>query len=456
MGCGLAIAYRSSLYTIGAEGQYVIGAVAATAWATAGGVRDLPSPLLIIGCLVSGAIAGSAWSCISAALNTRFGTNIVISSLLLTYVGLAIMQWAIRVGIRDPESFIPASRMIGDAALPVVPGLNTHLGFVIALVVVPVLTVVMSRTRFGYRVDVLGHNPNALGANEVRESRVMFGVLGLVGALSGIAGYIQVAGVTQRINAEFSVGYGYTAILVALLGRMNLVGVLLAGLGLSGLTIGLDVAERTYDLPSSLTGLLQASGGRDVDAVLSIDTLAAGLRLALPVALAALGALLCERSGVLNLGLEGLMLCGALAGYLVTDSTGSPWVGLFAGLVIGGLCGALLGGAVVYLAANQVVAGLAFSLIAVSATTYVYEGSYDSGQSPPRIERISMPPLVIVTLVVFGIVVVLLRSTLSGLVLTATGESPVAVDALGYSVQRTRFFTTIGGSALAGLGGAVL
>jgi len=193
-----------------------------------------------------------------------------------------------------------------------------------------------------------------------------------------------------------------------------------------------------------------------VDAVLSIDTLAAGLRLALPVALAALGALLCERSGVLNLGLEGLMLCGALAGYLVTDSTGSPWVGLFAGLVIGGLCGALLGGAVVYLAANQVVAGLAFSLIAVSATTYVYEGSYDIGQSPPRIERISMPPLVILTLVVLGIVVVLLRSTLSGLVLTATGESPVAVDALGYSVQRTRFFTTIGGSALAGLGGAVL
>ena len=159
MGCGLAIAYRSSLYTIGAEGQYVIGAVAATAWATAGGVRDLPSPLLIIGCLVIAAIAGSAWSCISAALNTRFGTNIVISSLLLTYVGLAIMQWAIRVGIRDPESFIPASRMIGDAALPIVPGLNTHLGFVIALVVVPVLTVVMSRTRFGYRADVLGHNP---------------------------------------------------------------------------------------------------------------------------------------------------------------------------------------------------------------------------------------------------------------------------------------------------------
>lgn len=258
MGCGLAIAYRSSLYTIGAEGQFVIGAVAATAWATAGGVRALPAPVLVVGCLVIAAAAGSAWSCVTAGLHARFGTNIVISSLLLTYVGLALMQWAIRVGVRDPDSFIPASRLIGDAALPVVPGLNTHLGFVFAAAVVPVLALVMARTRFGYRVDVLGHNAAALGANETSETRVVFGVLGLAGALAGVAGYVQVAGVTQRINAEFSVGYGYTAILVALLGRMNVFGVLIAGLGLSALTIGLDVAERAYDLPSSLTGVLQA------------------------------------------------------------------------------------------------------------------------------------------------------------------------------------------------------
>lgn len=258
MGCGLAIAYRSSLYTIGAEGQFVIGATAATAWATSGAFASLPTAVLIVGCLLIAGAAGFTWSCISAALNARFGTNIVISSLLLTYIGTAVMQWAIRVGIKDPESFIPASRQLGDALLPTVPGLNTHLGFVIAVAVVPVLAVVMARTRFGYRVDVLGHNPSALGTNEIRESKVMFGVLGIVGALAGIAGYVQVAGVNQRINAEFSVGYGYTAILVALLGRMNLFGVLVAALGLSGLTIGLDVAERAYDLPSSLTGVLQA------------------------------------------------------------------------------------------------------------------------------------------------------------------------------------------------------
>jgi general nucleoside transport system permease protein len=163
-----------------------------------------------------------------------------------------------------------------------------------------------------------------------------------------------------------------------------------------------------------------------MDVVISLGTLSAGLRLALPVALAALGALLCERSGVLNLGLEGLMLSGALTGYLVTVSTGSPWLGLACGLLVGALCGALLGGAVVYLAANQIVAGLAFSLLAISATTYIYQSAYAIGQSPPRIPRIGMPPLVILTLVVLGLVVVYLRTTLSGLVLTASGESPVA------------------------------
>ena len=258
MATGLAIAYRARLFTIGAEGQYVIGAVAATAWATAGGIRDLPGIVLIPTAIVIAGAAGMAWSGVTAFLNARFRTSIVISSLLLTYVALSIMQWAARVGIRDPESFIPASRVIGDAGLPTVPGLNVHLGFVIALACVPVAAVVMARTRFGYRVDVLGHNAVALGANDVPPKRIMFVVLGIAGLLAGIAGYIEVAGVSQRVNGEFSTGLGFTAIIVALLGRLHPIGVAVAALVLSGLSIGFDTAERSYDLPSSLIGVLQA------------------------------------------------------------------------------------------------------------------------------------------------------------------------------------------------------
>lgn len=258
MGLGLAVAYRARLFTIGAEGQYVLGAVAATGFATAGGVRGLPGFVLIPCCVLVAAVVGIAWSSISAVLNARFNTSVVISSLLLTYVATAIMQWLIRVGIKDPDSFVPASRPIGDAALPTVPGLNTHLGFVIALAVVPLAALAIARTRFGFRVDVVGHNPLALRANEVSTRRMLFAVLAIVGALSGIAGYIQVAGVTTRINAQFSTDYGFTAIIVALLGRLHPVGVLAAALGLSALNIGFDVAERNHQLPSSLVGVIQA------------------------------------------------------------------------------------------------------------------------------------------------------------------------------------------------------
>ncbi|MFT3853728.1 MAG: ABC transporter permease [Ilumatobacteraceae bacterium] len=258
VGLGLAIAYRARLFTIGAEGQFVVGAVCAVAVATTPGLRDLPGPVLIPLCIVVAALAGMLLSAITAVLANRFNTSIVISSLLLTYVAAAFMQWMIRVGIRDPKSFIAASRVIGGAALPKVPGIDVHLGFVVAVALVPIAWLVMSRTRFGFRVDVIGHNPVALRSNEMPTGRLVFVVLGLAGILAGVAGYVEVAGVTNRINAEFSVGYGFTAIIVALLGRLHPVGVLVAALALSGLTIGFDAAERQHHLPSTLVGVVQA------------------------------------------------------------------------------------------------------------------------------------------------------------------------------------------------------
>lgn len=193
-----------------------------------------------------------------------------------------------------------------------------------------------------------------------------------------------------------------------------------------------------------------------MNVVFSIATVSAGVRLALPVALAALGALICERAGVLNLGLEGLMVSGALAGYLVTQHTGSPWLGLLAGLVVGAACGVLIALAVVGLGTNQIVTGLAFTLLASAATSYIFQHSFGIGENPPRIERIGMPRLVAVTIVVLVLTMIVLHDTIAGLVISAVGESPVAADALGYDVRRTRYLATIAGSALAALAGAVL
>jgi len=193
-----------------------------------------------------------------------------------------------------------------------------------------------------------------------------------------------------------------------------------------------------------------------MDRVLALATLTAGIRLALPVALAALGALCAERSGVLNLGVEGTMLSGALAAYLVAERTGVTWLGLLAGIAVGALCGGVLAVAMLVLRSNQIVTGLSFTLLATSLTTFVFQQSYDIGASPPRISRISIWVLLMVVLALFAVVWFLIERTSWGLTLTAAGEAPDAVDALGYHVNRVRAVAVVGGNALVGLGGAVL
>lgn len=193
-----------------------------------------------------------------------------------------------------------------------------------------------------------------------------------------------------------------------------------------------------------------------MDILFQLSTLEAAVRLAIPVAMAALGALITERSGVLNLGLEGVMLAGALGGYAMAEVTGSPWLGLVAGMVVGALCGAALAGLMVGIRSNQVVTGIAFTLLATSATTYIFQLNYSIGRAAPRINRIGLIPLMIVVAVAAAVVWFLFRRTSFGLALAAVGESPVAVDALGYRVGSLRAAATTMGSALAGLGGAAL
>ncbi len=255
---GYAVAYRARVFTIGAEGQYLIGAIASVGVVTAGGIRDLPGVILIIIGITVGALAGAIWGGISGALWTKFGASIVISSLMLVYVAQALLQWSIRVPLRDPDSFVPASRQLGDAQLGTLPILGTHLGFVVAVVLGPLLSLVFARHRLGYRVSVLGHNPSALDANETSSKRVVLAVMLGAGGLAGLAGFFEMSGVNGRLGSSASLGLGFTGIIVALLGRLHPIGVVVAGLALAALDIGFEVSARSNDLPSSLVGVIQA------------------------------------------------------------------------------------------------------------------------------------------------------------------------------------------------------
>lgn len=258
IGLGLSIAYRAGAFTIGAEGQYLIGATAGVGWATASWMRDQPGAVIIVSSFLVAVACGALWSSISGVLLARFGASVVITSLLLNYVAAAILQWAVRVGIRDPKGFVPQSRLIGDGTLPMLGASRTHAGFLIALAVVPIAALMIARTRFGYRVDVIGDNPDALDANETSRTRQTLVVLLVCGALAGLAGIIEVAGVTGRVNSEFATGLGFTGIIVALLGRLRPLGVLVAALALAALSIGFESAERLYRLPSSIVGVIEA------------------------------------------------------------------------------------------------------------------------------------------------------------------------------------------------------
>jgi simple sugar transport system permease protein len=259
IGLGVVLAYRANLVTIGAEGQFLVGAVTSVAFVTAPAlVAAVPGPILLLAGLVIAAAAGGVWSALSGWLNVQFGASVVITSLLLNYVAQAITVWVARVGAADPDAFTPQTRPVGDAGLPSLPGTSLHLGFALALGVAAVVWVLLKRGRLGLRIDVMGAGADVLDANEVSKRRYTVFVLFLAGAFAGVAGFVEVAGVTERVTGAFSGAVGFTAIMVALLGRLHPVGVVVASLLMAGLGVGFASAGRSLRIPTTTVEIIQA------------------------------------------------------------------------------------------------------------------------------------------------------------------------------------------------------
>lgn len=255
IGLGLAVGFKASIWNIGAEGQLVAGAVAAIAVL---GVVDLPSPIAIVVGVVLGAIGGILWAGLAGWLITRYGVNDVIATLLLAFTAVPLLNWVARDPLQDPESFLPQTRTIGSAELPDLPWIDTHIGIVFALAAVAAMAWVMRATRFGFLVRAHGANRGAVYANEARRRVLTFGILALSGAFAGVAGYVTLAGEQLRVSGGTATGFGFTAIIVAILGRNNPVGVLLAALGLSAMLVGAEAAQRLTGLPVTLMQSVQA------------------------------------------------------------------------------------------------------------------------------------------------------------------------------------------------------
>lgn len=255
IGLGLALAFRGGVWNIGAEGQLFVGALCGSATAI-----ELPvssGPVLIAAALIAGIAGGAVWGLIVGALRARWAVNEVITSLLLNYVAILLFQWAARRPLRDPLSTngIDGKAVPHAALLANLPGLSVHIGVLFAVALVPIVGHFMSRTPFGFKLRMLGLNPEAARAAGVATGRMAVRLMLISGALAGLAGIVQVLGVSGRLDPNLSsptFGTGYVAIVVALIGRRNAYGVLLAGLLIATLQAGGEAMSVTESLPYSI------------------------------------------------------------------------------------------------------------------------------------------------------------------------------------------------------------
>jgi simple sugar transport system permease protein len=257
---GLSLGFRAGIWNIGAEGQYIIGALVGAGV----GLAFYPLeawyifPLMVLG----GAFGGWAWAMIPGLLKVKFGTNEILVSLMLVYVAeqfLASMSLGL---LKNPEGFgFPGSRNLQqyESAFnaDLIEGSGMHWGVVSAFIAVIFAYVLLNRHMLGYHIRLTGEAPRAARFAGVKPARLILFCLGISGALAGLAGLFEVSGPAGQVSIDFNAGYGFTAIIVAFLGRLHPVGILLAGILMALTYIGGDIAQSGMGLPAAAIQVFQ-------------------------------------------------------------------------------------------------------------------------------------------------------------------------------------------------------
>ncbi len=255
---GLSIGFRAGVWNIGAEGQYTIGALLGGATILVlypiSGIWILPLAFLVA------IIGGILWGAIPAFFKAKFNTNEILVSLMLTYVAILLLSAMVYGPLKNPDGFnFPESRLFHDSGtLPIIfPGTRAHIGFLIALILAGSMYYILKKHVFGYRVRVSGESSRALVFSGKSTNYMIYLSFIISGALAGLAGVIEVSGPVGQLVPAIPVGYGFTAIIVAFLGRLNPIGIFFAGLLLALTYIGGEAAQIKLGLPNAITGVFQ-------------------------------------------------------------------------------------------------------------------------------------------------------------------------------------------------------
>lgn len=260
-GLGVSVAFRARLWNIGAEGQLYLGAFMAAGVALGWLPPATPMALMLTAMAVAGFLGGALWGLIPGLLKARLNVNEIITTLMLNYVAVlwnnyfVYGPWSERGFGMSPQ--FPKSAWLPRLAdfareLPAFRGLTTHLGILLGVVLAVVLWIVWRRTKWGFEINVIGDNPRAAHYAGINLPRNIALVLAISGGLAGLAGMCEVAGVVHRLQERFSPGYGFTAIIIAWLAKLNPLAIVLVAYLFGGLLVGADEIQ-----PAGIAQLLQ-------------------------------------------------------------------------------------------------------------------------------------------------------------------------------------------------------
>jgi general nucleoside transport system permease protein len=270
-GLAVALAFRAGIWNIGAEGQLYAGAIAGVWVGLNGG--GWPAWALVPAVLIASAGAGALWALVPAFMRIRLGVGEVITTILMNFVAIYLVGFVVHGPLQEARGVFPQTDPIVEAArLPaLLPGTRLHLGFALALALAGLLWLVLARSRFGFRLRAVGASPVAARVSgRIDEARVIGVAFLASGALAGLAGGVEVSGVTYALYEGLSPGWGYTAIAVALLAGLNPLAVVIAGVLFGALEGGAGAMQREAGIPAAWVTAVEALV---ILAVLAVDQL---------------------------------------------------------------------------------------------------------------------------------------------------------------------------------------
>jgi ABC-type uncharacterized transport system permease subunit len=257
MGLGIALAFRGRIFNIGMDGQLIAGSVAAVALAPL--VPANPAGMALF--LAAGFAGGALWGGVAGLIKARFGGNEIIATIMLNYVAIQILSWLVRGPMQETMQIIPRSDPIDDALrLPILfEGTRIHLGLLVAAAAVLLVALLAGRSRFGFKLSVVGANEHAARYAGIDPRLVAGVVLTLSGALAGLAGAVEISGVYGRLQEGFAPGYGITAIAVAPVARLNPLLVPISAFVFSLFYVGLGALARNGVVPFPIINIIEGA-----------------------------------------------------------------------------------------------------------------------------------------------------------------------------------------------------